>query len=117
MEAGRTFPVHQGRHPLTQDVEHLQPHPRRGRQLIRDDGRGIERVGVVLTQAQARRQRGGLAQGGQGQGEVAALIRGGAQRTPQLGEQPHPRPGRRGARRQKHPTLQQRLGAGGGAGS
>ena len=119
VKTGRPFPVHQGRHPLTQNVEHLQAHPRRGRQLIRDDRRGIERVGVVLTQVQARRQRRGTAQRLQGKGEIAALIRGGAQRAPQVarGEQPHPGSASRSPRRQKHPTLQQRLGAGGGPGA
>ncbi len=97
VKAGRPLPVHQGRHPLPQDVEHLQPHLRCRRQLIRDDRRGVERVGVVLAQVQARRKGCGLSQGVQRQREVPALIGGGAQRAPQLGEQPHPRPGAAGA--------------------
>ena len=116
VKTGRLFPVDQGRDPLPQDVEHLQPHPRRGRQLIRNDRRGIEGVGVVLPQLHVRRQGGGLAQGVQGQREIAALIGGGAQRTAQVGdvEQPDLDPRRRCAGGQPHPPFEERFRTGAG---
>ena len=48
--------IHQHRHPLTQHIEHLQPHRRRHRQLIGNQRRGIERIGIVLPQPNRLRQ-------------------------------------------------------------
>ena len=45
-----------GRHLLPQDVEHLQPHVHRRRQLVGSHRRGIERVGIVRSQLELLRQ-------------------------------------------------------------
>ena len=50
--AGRTHPVDQGRYPLPEEVEDLEPHRRRGRQVEGDDSGGIEWIGVVASQVE-----------------------------------------------------------------
>ena len=54
---GCLLAIHQRRHPLTQEVEHLQPHWRRRGQLIGNERRRIERIGIVLPQPHLLRQR------------------------------------------------------------
>ena len=56
VKAGRPLPVDQGLHPLSEDVEDLQPHPGRGRQLVGDYGGRIKWIGIVLPQLEPLRK-------------------------------------------------------------
>ena len=85
----------------------------RRRQMIGNDGGGIERVGVILPKGKIGRQhrtpcrRERL----QRQREMPGFVRGRADEPTQVGqiEQPHLRVGDGFARLQPYPTLKQRL--------
>ena len=111
VKAGRTFPVDQGRHPLSQDVEDLEPHPGRGRQLVWNYGGRIERIGIVVSQLEPLGQNG-HPRPPERQCEVARLIGGrDRRRQAQVGqvEQQHLRRVRRFPGGQPHPALHKGL--------
>ena len=56
MKASRLFPIYQRRNVLPQDIEHLQSHLGRDWQLVWDNRRGIERIGIIRSQGEAFRQ-------------------------------------------------------------
>ena len=111
VETGRLLPVNQGGNALSQEVEHLQPHVHRGRQLVRNHRGRVERVGIVRPQLEALQQSS--RQAGQGQGEMTGPVRA---RRPRRGaqvgqvEQQHLGAGHRGAGGQ--PDMALELGAG-----
>ena len=84
MRPGRTFPIHQRRQPLPEQVEHLQAHVGSGWYLVGNDRRGIERVGIILPQRKILRQ-GRAAHGCQRQGKIPGLVRGRAHGAAQVG--------------------------------
>ena len=114
VKAGRPLPVDKGRHPLSQDVEDLEPHPGRGRELVGDDGGRIERIGIVMSQLEPLGQsRHASAQPTERQSEVARLVgRRLCRLKAQVGqvEQQHLRPGHGFPRGHPQPALDQGLG-------
>ena len=58
VKTGRSLFVHQRRHALTQHVKNLQPHVRRRGELIRNNRRRIERIGIILPQRKPLRHHG-----------------------------------------------------------
>ena len=48
--------IYQRRNPLSQHVEHFQPHRRGHRQLVGNNRRRIERIGIILPQRKRLRQ-------------------------------------------------------------
>ena len=113
VKARRPFPIHQGRNALPQQIEHLQAHMGSGGYLIGYDGGRIERIGVVLSEGEALRQRRPGRSGWQRQGEMAGFVGGGADGLVQVGQvkQPHLRVGDRLSRLQPHLAFKQGLRA------
>ena len=50
MNARRPIPIDQRRNPLPQHIENLQAHPPGRGKLIGNDRRGVERIGIILSQ-------------------------------------------------------------------
>ena len=107
----RPLLIHQRRNPLPQHIEHLQPHLCSRRQLIRNNRRRIERIGIILPQRKPLRQRR-TAQ--RRQREIARRIgrRPCHRPAPQVGqiEHQHLRRNRWLTRSKTHLPLHQRLG-------
>ena len=107
----RPLLIYQRRNPLPQHIEHLQPHRRSRRQLIRNNRRRIERIRIILPQrkplwqgrtAQQRQREIALCIGRRPRHRSASQIR-------QI-EQQHLRRCCRLTRSKTHPPLHQRLG-------
>ena len=67
--AGGLLPIHERGDSLAKEVEDLQAHVGDCRQLIGDDGGGVEGVGVVLAQGESFRQGRRCMQSRQGKGK------------------------------------------------